>query len=486
MSVLHAVARLCRSLYARLALVYLASLLLMSLATAWIAVSQFDHLGREWLQRNQIDLAAHLAPHFDTALAAGADSAATQQTAARIKRVNPSLAIYVLDRRGDVIGATGDERCALGKHIALRPIHRLLSNMPMLPVYARLPCQAGSNVFSVAPIRYGPHAAPGYLFVVLEADTHMSMVAMWQTSSISRSLMIAGLGALVLSAVVGLLLFALLTRRFSRLTRAVQRFANGDYAQRMRVGADDEIGRAARAFNDMAATLEAQVNALRENDRQRRELVANLSHDFRTPLTALRGYAEQLRGDAKGLSAERLDALLANVARLTRLAEQLSLLSRIDIAERALHVEAFPLAELMHDIAGKFRPEAQARHLALDVQCSAPLPVRADLELVDRALSNLVDNALHATDPDGRVQLSATRDGARIIVTVADSGIGIPADEIALVTQRFYRTQTARGRGRGSGLGLAIVAEICARHDTRLQLQSDNTGTRASFTLPAA
>src|SRR5699024_856004 len=117
---------------------------------------------------------------------------------------------------------------------------------------------------------------------------------------IVRSLLFAGIGALVLAAIVGLLLFALLTRPFSRLTRAVQRFADGDHSQRIPVRTDNEINSTARAFNDMAATIEAQVAALHENDRQRRELVANLSHDFRTPLTALRGYAEQLRSTASG------------------------------------------------------------------------------------------------------------------------------------------------------------------------------------------
>ncbi|MDN5865274.1 MAG: HAMP domain-containing histidine kinase, partial [Gammaproteobacteria bacterium] len=398
MKILGATGRLTRSLYARLALVYLLSLILMSLATAWIAVNQFNQLGREWLQRNQIELASHLVGQFHEPLAAGLRSAALRDTVERIKRINPALSIYVLDASGRVVGAWNNNRCALGKQIPTAPVHELLSQMPMLPVYAALPCNAGRNVFSVARIRYGPEQTPGFLLVALEGDTRMSMTRMWQTSSISRSVLIAGLGALVLSALVGLLLFALLTRRFSRLTRAVQRFADGDYATRIPVRSNDEIGRTARAFNNLAATIEAQVSALHENDRQRRELVANLSHDFRTPLTALRGYAEKLRQNAKGRSAEDINALLANVGRLTRLAEQLSLLSKLDIAERALHIERFPLAELAHDIASKFRPHAEARGIELDVDCTAPLPVAADLELIDRALGNLVDNALHATD----------------------------------------------------------------------------------------
>lgn len=486
MSLIGRIGRLARSLYARLALVYLVSLVLMSLATAWIAVDRFNQLGREWLQRNQVQLATHLLPRLREPLVRGPDSAALEQAMARIHSINPALSIFVLDASGRVLGAADEDRCALGKQVRIAPLHELVSPMPMLPVYVDLPCATGHKVFSAARIHYGAEHQPGYLLVVLEADTQMSMARMWQTSSISRSLVIAGIAALALSALAGLLMFALLTRRFSRLTRAVQRFADGDHGTRIPVRSDDEIGRTARAFNDMAATIEAQVSALHENDRHRRELVANLSHDFRTPLTAVRGYAEQLRRDAEGRRARQIDTLLANVARLTRLAEQLSLLSRLDIPEPSLEVERFVLAELVHDVASKFRPQAEAGDIALHVECRGPLPVRADLELIDRALGNLVDNALRATEPGGRVTLSAAAEDAGVRVRVSDTGIGIPAEELRLVTQRFYRTRRARQRGPGTGLGLAIVAEICARHGTRLELGSDAHGTRVCFLVPHA
>jgi two-component system OmpR family sensor kinase len=483
--------RLFRSLYARLALVYLASLIVMSLGTAWIAVGQFDHLGREWLQRSQLNLASNLKHVLEAPLSAGVDSAGTNEAAKRIMTINPALSLYVLDAHGKVIDAYGHGKCGVGQTISLTAIHELLSAMPMLPVYATVPCHGGKNVFSAAPVTIGPAHTPGYLFVVLEAKTHMSMVGMWQTSSISRSLLIAGGVALLLSAGLGLLLFALLTRRFSRLTRAVQRFARGDYSQRIEPVADDEIGQASRAFNELAATIEAQLGALRENDRQRRELVANLSHDFRTPLTSLRGYAQQLRA---GLSStehnqrEQLDAILNNVSRLSHLADQLSLLARVDVSERPLRIDTFPFAELAHDIAGKFGPQAHDAGVALSVECAdTTLQVAADLEMIDRALTNLVDNALRAAAPGGRVQIRAHAEAGDLAVSVIDDGVGLSAEELPLVTQRFYRTASGRTPGDGTGLGLAIVAEICERHDSRLTLVSTpGAGTQANFRLALA
>lgn len=476
------------SLYARIALVYLASLLVLSVATAWIAVSQFDQLGREFQQRMQIDLAENLVEVMREPLQQGPNSAGAAQAARLILSINPSLSLYVLDADGKVIGNYARQDCRDAAHIDVASIDRLLGEDPMLPVFVAAPCSGQPSVFSAARVQYGENAAPGYLFAVLDAGTRMSMFAMLRTSSITRTLIIAGVMAVLFSGIVGLLLFALLTRRFTRLTHAVQRFADGHYGQRISPVRDDELGRLGRAFNDMAATIEIQLNALRENDRQRRELVANLSHDFRTPLTSLRGYAEQLRSSEDLSPANRvshLDAILANAHRLTQLAEQLSTLARLDAHERPLCLAPFSLAELAYDVVGKFQPQAQAAEVRLEVrQMPTHTLVNADLALIDRLLTNLIDNALRATPPGGSVWLEAEDLGARVRVHVGDSGVGLDDSEIALVTQRFFRTASGRRRGDGSGLGLSIVEDICNRHDTRLGIDSaPGRGAVMSFEL---
>ena len=489
--VAHALRTLWHSLYARIALVYLASLLVLSVATAWIAVSQFDQLGREFQQRMQIDLAENLVPVMRQPLESGPQSAAATEAARLILSINPSLSLYVLDGDGVVVGDYARPGCGDRAHIDVGAIERLVGNEPMLPVFVAAPCGSQQSVFSAARVSYGRSATAGYLFVVLDAGTRMSMFAMLRTSSITRTLIVAGLLALASSGVVGLFLFALLTRRFTRLTHAVQRFADGHYGQRITPIRHDEIGRLGRAFNDMAATIEIQLNALRENDRQRRALVANLSHDFRTPLTSLRGYAEQLR-DGHDLSAEtratHLDAILANARRLTTLAEQLSTLARLDAHERPLCVEPFSLAELAYDVAGKFRPQAEGAEVNLEIRrMPTAVQVEADLALIDRLLTNLIDNALRATPPGGVVWLDAEDTGDSIRICVGDTGVGLADNELGLVTQRFYRTPAGRRRGDGSGLGLSIVEDICERHRTRLRIQSTpGRGTVMMFELQHA
>lgn len=325
MSLGQSLRRTYRSLFARIVFVYLVSMIALSTTTTLVAVDQFNQLGREWLQRNEIDMAHHLTRVLQDSLDDGVDVPSTRAAVEQVMTINPALSLYALDIDGTVVGAYGPDRCGLGRRIDRDAIDELLSDMPMLPVYADMPCRGDEGVFSVAPITYGPQQQSGYLMVQLEANTDVSMANIWQTSSISRTLLIAGCVALALTLAVGLALFAFLTRRFSRLTRTVQHFAEGDYRQRSPESIDDEIGRLGRAFNDMAATIEAQVEALHDTDRQRRELIANLSHEFRTPMTSLLGYAKQL--DRRPLDDETrsgLDAIRANVERLAQLADQLS------------------------------------------------------------------------------------------------------------------------------------------------------------------
>lgn len=486
---LSGIGRFSRSLYARIALVYLVSLLLLSAAVAWIAVSQFNHLSREVEERMQIDLAHNIADVLAPPLGHGPESAAMRQAVQRIRSINPSLQLYVLDAGGRVIGNYTDSPCPVHARIDVAPLEDLLEPHPMLPIFVSEPCSAASNVFSVARIRFGADRRPGYLLVVLQADSRMSTFSMLRTSSITRTLIVAGLLALLVSIIAALLLFALLTRRFSALTDVVQRFASGDHDQRARPGRDDEIGTLSRAFNDMAGIIEVQLNALHVHDRQRRELIANLSHDFRTPLTSLRGYAEQLR-TGHDLSPQtrqaNVDAILNNTQRLTRLAQQLSALARIDVYEQPLSTEVFSLSELAYDIAGKFLPQARAAGVTLGTRCTPmSISVAADIGLIDRVLANLVDNALHATPAGGRVELSVTTDAGKAIIQVNDTGVGLSAEELPLVTQRFYRTAASRRQGEGSGLGLAIAAEICERHGTRLVIRSKpGQGTVICFELP--
>lgn len=482
-----------RSLYARIAVVYLLLLIAVCGAATWMALVQFNRFDQELEQRLNAHLADNLAMAMAPALRAGPTAPAARKLAREIIAINPSLALFVLDAGGRVVAAYGAPDCGLGARVPLAPIRALLgAHRPMLPIFGAAPCAGGASIFSAAPLALAGQA-PGYLYVVLHGRPYQSAKAMLHESVGARAVAGAIVLALVLAGIIGLIWFAFLTRRFGALTRAVQRFKGGDYAGRIPAPRDDEIGRLGQAFNDMAATIEAQVEALRRTDRARRDLVANVSHDFRTPLTSLRGYAERLL--ANGPHADRaefqrdLAAVIDNTDRLARLADHLSALSRLDAGTDALHIEPFLITELVQDVTVKCLPEARARGVELQSRCAADLPpVAADIWLIERVLSNLIDNALRATPGGGRVEVDVAHAGEGVAVAVRDTGCGIEADELALVTRRFYRTRRSLAASHaGSGLGLAIVDDILARHGAALDIRSRaGHGTVVRFVLPGA
>lgn len=477
-----------RSLYWRIAAVYLLLLVGLGVFSAWVTVQQFDRFGMELEQRLNRKLADNLAMVLEGALVQGPGSQAAQRAAAEISAINPSLGLFILDSRGGVVTAYGHEDCPMASRVDLNAVTAFLEQSRSLPILGTAPCGGGRKVFSVTHLAWGGHS--GYLYVILHGQPYESIAAMLQQSYLARSLAVTGVVALAMAGCIGLLWFAFLTRRLGSLTQRVQRFQAGEPDPGMGEHRDDEIGRLGRAFDEMAATIAAQVHALQETDRLRRELVANVSHDFRTPLTSLRGFTERVLAKLPGLSLEQIEenlhAILLNAGRLEHLADQLSVLSRLDYHGPGIDAEPFSLAELGQDIVLKFMPEARRRGVNLRVEGPRELPpVFADIGLIERVISNLIDNALRATSADGEVCLRLRPDDRTVEVSVIDTGCGIPEEEHAHVLQRFCRTRRSElDHTEGSGLGLAIAREILELHGVSLRLVSrPGQGTTITFEL---
>jgi signal transduction histidine kinase len=481
-----------RTLYSQIAALYLLLLLAFSAIAVGLTARQLDGFLEELEQRLNLNLADHLARELAPALQSGITSDEAQRAVARITGINPGIDIYVLAEDGHILAAlTG--RPTLRDRIDVRPIRGFLGKNAMLPIRAADPGDnAGDKVFSAAPLSLGTQRA--YLYVILRGMPFETAASMLRTSYIVRG--VGGVLFIVLLATLaaGLILFAVLTHRFRKLIVTVRKFQDGAYDQRAEVEPRDQIGRLAAAFNDMAATIEAQVEALKRTDESRRALAANISHDFRTPLTSLRGYTERLlHADERLDPAQRresLTAVLKSAAQLEHLADQLAAIVQLESGtHRTAQFERFSIAELAQDAVAKFAPSAERLGVALRVLSPQNVPpVKGDIALIERALSNIIDNALNCTPAGGRVELSLPLDGTRVRVRIADTGRGISAEELPLVTQRFFRTRESRVSGRaGTGLGLAIAQQIVEQHGSTLDIESRlGVGTTVSFALEAA
>ena len=229
-----------------------------------------------------------------------------------------------------------------------------------------------------------------------------------------------------------------------------------------------------------------------DHEQDRRELIADISHDLRTPLVAMRGYLELLVSRGDSLTPEDrqryAEIALRQSDHLTSLIDELFELAKLDWKGIVLDREPFAIAELASDVIQKFALAAAKRNVRMTVVAAPGLPlVDGDLPLMERALENLIGNALRHTPDSGLVEIRLRATAAGVHAQVADTGRGIPADELPFVFERHYRgTESRRSDARGAGLGLAIAKRIVELHGGALRVESEpGQGTRFLFDLPA-
>lgn len=351
--------------------------------------------------------------------------------------------------------------------------------------------------WALAPL-FDPDGLPAGGLLVRPLDASIERELAGTREALRSALWIIGLLALGAALVLGAALTARLVAPLRRMTERVEAIGAGDYAARLPTDSEDEFGRLAAAINAMARRVEASLDALRATDRLRRELVANIGHDLRTPIAALHGYLEE----AERLLAEERPAeaaaALATARRQSRQVERLVgdlfELSVLDTAPRSdgapptLIREPVPLAELLHHAADTHRPALTDAGLAFDTDIPGNLPtIEADGARLLRVLDNLLDNARRHTPAGGTVRLSGQRAEAHVLIQVSDSGQGISPDELPHVFERYYRGSSARTRAHeGSGLGLAIARAIARAHGGELTVESEaGRGSVFALRLPA-
>ena len=427
----------------------------------------------------------------------------------KLMAVNPTLEVYLLDPEGRILQYDAPPERVVRQRVDLAPVReflrtgdgsivlgedpRSLERRKIFSAAPVLPAGPSAQDDTAAPSAQDDAAAPlGYVYAVLASEEYDSVVRLLRGSYILRGSLWVVAGVLGLVAFVGLIAFRLLTQPLRELSTAMETFESEDPGVRIAVRSRDEIGELGRSFNDMADRITEQVQTVRKADRLRREMVENISHDLRTPLASLQGYLETCLLKEETLAPEQrrdyLETALRNTERLNRLVEDLFQLARFDAGEVALQMESFSLAELVQDVTHKFQPKAAQRGIELAVRSPQDLPaVTADLGLIERVLDNLVDNALSYTQPGGKVSVSLTEQARAVEVRVADTGAGIPKEDLPRIFDRFYRVEKSRGQqSGGTGLGLAITKRILDLHRSVIQVRSrPDVGTVFSFLLAA-
>lgn len=318
-------------------------------------------------------------------------------------------------------------------------------------------------------------------FMVIMTRYHIDPTVVEQDflHAVHRVLITGSLAAAAAAMLLGWVLVRRLVRSISDMMLLAERIASGDYAQRVATRGPDEFVRLAESLNRMAAALQ-RIEALR------RDLVANVAHELRTPLSTLQGYLEGMRDGVVPLSRETLASLHEEVLRLVRLVDTLHQLSQFDARVSGLRLARLDVAVLARQVAALYDPELRARGLSLGVVGEpADTLVNADPDLVGQALRNLLDNALRYASAGTRVIVRAASFDGGVRLAVENVGEDIAPDDLPHIFERFYRGEKSRSRDTGgAGIGLALVQEIARAHGGEAGAESARGRTAVWFTLP--
>jgi two-component system, OmpR family, sensor histidine kinase BaeS len=290
-------------------------------------------------------------------------------------------------------------------------------------------------------------------------------------SGITRAVLVAGLTAGGVGLLLAMLLVRQITRPLSSLNRASSQIAGGDLSVRVPVQGQDEVGELAITFNQMADSLETQ-------ERLRRNLMADIAHELRTPLSGIQGTIEALQDGVFPVTPENLEAVHEQVMLLNRLVEDLRTLANAEAGQLPLDQRPLDLADLCHRRVTAFQPRATAGQIELTLQVAgSPVTVCGDEQRLGQVLNNLLDNALRHTAPGGAVQVQLAVPNGTAHLTVVDNGEGIDPAALPSIFDRFYRADPSRTRrSGGSGLGLAIARQLVQAHGGRIWAESPPPG----------
>jgi len=302
------------------------------------------------------------------------------------------------------------------------------------------------------------------------------------STSINRSLLLGGSLAIVIALLLTFVLSRRMTSPIGALVKAARRLGRGDLSQRVQLRGKGEVAALAQAFNTMATDLE-------HDEQLRRNLIADVAHELRTPLSNIQGYLEAIRDRVMKPNVATIRSLNEEVALLSRLVNELQELSLAEAGELKLVYQAEDITKLVKQAVTHLQPQLTAKEISLSLDLPDNLPlVNIDWQRVNQVLHNLLENAVAYTHKGGTINVAAAKQGDWVKVSVSDTGEGIPAEDLPNIFERFYRVDKSRARVTGgSGLGLTIARRLVEAHGGTITVQSKlGKGSRFSFTIPIA
>ncbi len=475
----------------KIAATFLFILIILSSVYLYISVFTAEMYFQETVQKLNSEVAKHIAEETQCFVDGKLNKKVLDDVFHNVMVINPSIEVYLLDPDGKILTYFAPDKKIKLKSVSLEPIKKFIANKGNIFVLGDDPKnREKEKAFSASEV-YEGDIFRGYIYVILEGEEYENATQLVFGSYIMRLGLRSMIITLLAAAIITILSLRFITRNLNEMLKVIRDFKNGNLDARIKIKSNDELGEFAQSFNEMADTIVQNIQGIKTMDNLRRELVANVSHDLRTPLASIQGYVETLTMKSDSLSDEEKDKfmniVLNSTESLKKLVEELFELSKLEAREYVPKPEPFSLAELVQDIQQKNQILAESKNIRLSLSFDSNLPlVFADISMMEKVLQNLLDNAIKFTNENGEITFNLTKKENCVLVSIRDSGRGIPSDEISTIFNRYDQGKRIEtNENKGIGLGLAIVKKILEVHRLDISVESEiGKGTVFSFNVP--
>lgn len=483
--------KIVHSLFAKLAIgltVLLFAIGLLYMAINTLATKQYVARLNQDLHRS---LAKNLVADKNLVQQGQLNEEALKQAFSQYMVVNPSIEIYLLDLQGKLLSYSVDPQSVMRDHVNLAPIKAFLTGTKKYPRGDDPRSHDKQKAFSVTQVPSN-QAPEGYLYVVLrgeqyEAFESMAFADFWTRAGWWSMVVSLGLGLLV-----GLAIFYWLTKRLRRVSFQMESFNDSNFTQTMPIkqgDSTDEIDQIEQIFSNMAQRIQGQLLTLTTKDKQRRELVAQVSHDLRTPLASMLGYLESLRLKGQQTTPDEqekyLDIVQKQGHRLRDMIDRLFELSSLEAKEIKPMIEPFIPLELVYDLQQKHYLRAKEADLNLQVLAAqSNVFALGDVALFERVLDNIIINAFAHATPKSTIDIGVQHHEEQVIVTIHNRGQAISEDQRVSIFEPFFRAKQTSGSLRHAGLGLAIAKRLIQGMHGSIDFENVKGGVTFIVKLP--
>ncbi len=484
-----------QSLYSRLALVLVGVFLAMAILLFWLFEQASMATQNEASQRLHLTLADNIVKDLGITSHGDFDTEMIKEAFHRMMILGPTIELYVLDKEGNLVTYDAPQEKIKRRKVDLKPVIAFVERNGELPILGDDPrSETRQKIFSAAPVYADKDKKNflGYLYIIIGGENYDSVATALRLSKAWKISLVGIASALLFLFLASLLLFYALTRPLRKLTKEIRSFekneglddaaslkGEGVSEAALEASGKGELNQLKHSFHQMQRRIVAQLERLNKQDQIRREFLAYVSHDLRTPLAGLKAYLETLELKHQNMpSDERREFLkkaINNGERLEGMINELFELTRLESNQVGLSREEFVIGDLLSDSVASLEQKARENQVSLKIECEDPnAQVVADIAKIERVIQNLVENAIRYSHKEGCVILRTEKivDG-NIVVKVIDHGSGIDADYLPHIFEPYYRASDEyKLKHRGAGLGLAISQRLLGLHGINLEVIS--------------